>query len=211
MARRRKGFEHTTDATRAYGWVGSTYISHENGNRGISRQAAERYARAYGVSVGWLLTGENPPDWLEGDTERPGPRPEREIPLLTMKELANLRPETLADHLKLCMQFSTVVAEPDLGDNTFKITLDDESMAPVFRTGEQVVVDLDQEPQPGEFAIAIVRGHAIFRRYRIGRYLKEGDPVIELSPINDGWPTVTLNGNSEDWIVGKVVKHTRNL
>lgn len=33
----------------------NTYISHENGNRDISKDAAERYAVLYGVTPGWIL------------------------------------------------------------------------------------------------------------------------------------------------------------
>jgi transcriptional regulator with XRE-family HTH domain len=40
----------------------NTLISHENGNREISRQAAERYAKAFNVKAGWLLYGDDSED-----------------------------------------------------------------------------------------------------------------------------------------------------
>jgi hypothetical protein len=57
QARIARNFEHAKDATRFHGWVYETYIQHEQGIRGISRAAA-KYAKAFKVSEGWLLTGE---------------------------------------------------------------------------------------------------------------------------------------------------------
>ena len=57
-ARRKAGYENATDAARAFGWNPVTYGAHENGGRGLSRQA-ERYAKAFGVTPEWLLYGRN--------------------------------------------------------------------------------------------------------------------------------------------------------
>lgn len=57
QARRNRGFESAKAAARYFGWSYETYIQHEQGIRGISRQS-KRYAKAYQVSEGWLLTGE---------------------------------------------------------------------------------------------------------------------------------------------------------
>lgn len=59
-ARIAKGFATATDAVRAHGWVEATYLGHENGSRGLGR-SVEKYARAYGTTVGWLLNGEGSP------------------------------------------------------------------------------------------------------------------------------------------------------
>lgn len=56
-ARIAKGYARAIDACKAFGFKPSTYGGHESGSRGIGRAAA-RYAKAYGVSEGWLLTGE---------------------------------------------------------------------------------------------------------------------------------------------------------
>jgi len=57
FARTRAGFSTAKDAARRFGWVYETYIQHEQGTRGLTR-AAEKYAKAFKVSQGWLLTGE---------------------------------------------------------------------------------------------------------------------------------------------------------
>lgn len=64
-ARIERGFRTAKDAARFFHWTYETYIQHEQGIRGISRAAA-KYAKAFRVSEGWLLTGEG----LEGPTEK---------------------------------------------------------------------------------------------------------------------------------------------
>lgn len=56
QARLARGFSDARQAADAFGWNYHTYAQHENGTRGIVRAAA-RYAKAYGVSEAWLLTG----------------------------------------------------------------------------------------------------------------------------------------------------------
>lgn len=57
-AREQAKFETATDAARRFHWNENTYRSHENGQRGLSKKAAAKYAKAFKVPVGWLLYGE---------------------------------------------------------------------------------------------------------------------------------------------------------
>lgn len=61
QARENARFEQAIDAARAYGWTPSTYISHENGTRGLMPEVAERYAKAFKVTPEWLLYGRKKP------------------------------------------------------------------------------------------------------------------------------------------------------
>lgn len=65
QARIARKFETAKDAAIYFGWSVDTYTQHENGTRGIVR-AADKYAKAFRVSQGWLLTG-------EGDGPEKGP------------------------------------------------------------------------------------------------------------------------------------------
>ncbi|WP_245488379.1 helix-turn-helix transcriptional regulator [Mesorhizobium sp. Pch-S] len=70
QARTQRGFRSAKEAARFFGWTYETYIQHEQGIRGISRAAA-RYAEAFRVSEGWLLTGEGsggPAPKVSGET-----------------------------------------------------------------------------------------------------------------------------------------------
>jgi transcriptional regulator with XRE-family HTH domain len=64
-AREQAKFATPTDAARRFGWNENTYRSHENGNRDLSRKAAEKYADAFKVPVGWLLFKEGASSKLE--------------------------------------------------------------------------------------------------------------------------------------------------
>jgi hypothetical protein len=52
---RKVHFARPAEAIREHGWKKDTYLSHEAGKRQFDRLAAERYARAYGVTVEYLL------------------------------------------------------------------------------------------------------------------------------------------------------------
>lgn len=75
-ARAAAGFENAVDAARAFGWNDVTYRAHENGTRGLRPDVAARYARAFKVSTGWLLTGEGGTGGGEPQGARLAARPE---------------------------------------------------------------------------------------------------------------------------------------
>lgn len=64
-ARSNAGFDSPSDAARSLHSRGvnrNTLISHENGNRPISRKAAELYGQVFGVDPGWILFGSDAGD-----------------------------------------------------------------------------------------------------------------------------------------------------
>lgn len=54
-ARIARGFESAAEAARSFGWSEVTYTSHENGIRGIRKDVAERYGKAFCVDPATLL------------------------------------------------------------------------------------------------------------------------------------------------------------
>lgn len=56
IAARLRKYAKPEDAALALGMPAPTYRAHENGSRGMKKEA-ERYARFFGVSLEWLLTG----------------------------------------------------------------------------------------------------------------------------------------------------------
>lgn len=60
-ARKKAGFASARSAANRFGWIVSTYASHENGQTPVPVDAAEVYGRAYKVSPGWILTGDLDP------------------------------------------------------------------------------------------------------------------------------------------------------
>jgi len=56
-ARIAAGYATATEAAHAMGMKPPTYLGHENGTTGLRRTAAIRYAKFFGLSLDWLLTG----------------------------------------------------------------------------------------------------------------------------------------------------------
>jgi hypothetical protein len=70
-ARREAGYTTGTEAAEAHGWVVPTYLSHENGSRGVPTKKAKLYAAAYGCNLEWLIDGKGlPPDQGETDVAK---------------------------------------------------------------------------------------------------------------------------------------------
>lgn len=57
IARMEAKFETATNAAEAMGMRPPTYLGHENNTTPMPRDAAIRYAKFFGVSLDWLLTG----------------------------------------------------------------------------------------------------------------------------------------------------------
>lgn len=64
FARERAGFKSAAVAAKALEVPYGTYSGHENGLRGIKTEELIYYAKRFGVSVGWLLTGEGPTEGM---------------------------------------------------------------------------------------------------------------------------------------------------
>lgn len=57
-ARERAGYADATSAAKAFAWNPTTYRAHENGTRGLKTGVAQKYAKAFRVSAGWIMTGD---------------------------------------------------------------------------------------------------------------------------------------------------------
>lgn len=62
QARASAGFRSAREAAEKMEWTYSTYASHENDSRALRLHSARKYARAFGVSASWLMTGEDGKD-----------------------------------------------------------------------------------------------------------------------------------------------------
>lgn len=57
-ARETAGFATATDAAKRFPGAESTYLGHENGTRGFPHKKAALYAKAFKVSLEWLISGQ---------------------------------------------------------------------------------------------------------------------------------------------------------
>lgn len=170
IARRARLFDSAKAATDFHGWKYDTYVQHERGERGITR-AAQKYARAYKVSAGWLLTGEGEgPVSDETFSAETMPEPESARPtggFVVNPHEAPQRSDVLmpvyglvigGEDGRFFFNGETVgwVKTPEklLGvKNAYALYVAGESMIPRFKPGEEVHVNPHKQPVRGDDVI----------------------------------------------------------
>lgn len=122
-ARVDRGFETAKDAAKYFDWPYATYSQHERDERGLRQAQAEKYAKAYRVSAGWLMLGEG--------TKRPIPQDE-EIPIYG-KAGARERIHLIEsdDHQPI-----DTVKPLRADDGYYAVIVDGASMLPTYRDGD---------------------------------------------------------------------------
>lgn len=128
-ARIKRGFGSATEAANYFGWNRDTYFQHENGTRGIIR-AAKKYAKAFRVSEGWLLTGQG---------ESPAT-----VPLVGYVGAAS-EWFPIDDHANGA-GLDDVPAPPDCAKNVVAVKVRGDSMFPRYNDGEVLYYAEPQEP-----------------------------------------------------------------
>jgi len=173
-----------------------SYICAADSQAATSRYAV-KIAEVLGVNPAWLQTG-------LGDQYDPTVRIELEgvelmvsrVPLLTGAEdaLAHLSGQTPERRLGL-------MTDANVGGRSFAIEIEGDSMRPLFRPGDRVVIDPDLHPEPGDFVAAHIDGAIYFRKYRV----RDGSE-FELVPLNDDWPVIRST-SGEIKILGVMAEH----
>lgn len=91
----------------------------------------------------------------------------------------------------------------------FALELHGESMLPEFRSGDIIIVDTGIEALPGDFVVAYLEGEneATFKKFRPRGLDEEGQPIIELVPLNADYPTLTISRKNPGRIIGTMHEH----
>lgn len=206
QAREHKGFGSAKAAADFFGWNYDSYIQHERGERGLSR-AAQRYALAFNVSAGWLLTGEG-----EGPRGKPRIKISHIMPieeferqtevLLRGEEPPNQpaatytpEPNAIIEGQAALPWVPPVRDVEELGVGIASID-DDES---AFELNGQVVDRVIRPPglvnRPGVFALRVAN-LSMWPKFRDGErvYVDKKNPaiedfiVVELKPVSEDRP-----------------------
>lgn len=168
QARLSRGYATAADAARAYGWSIVTYTSHENGTRGIRPDAAERYARAFGLSAAEILGFKQRREIVE------------DLIVIAQAALGHWRDERLA--LPHAGAQKLTISAPDfagkIGQMRFAVEVCDESVNKVIGEGEYAVCtaiaqdDIQALPDGSLVWVERHRGglmeHSIRRLTRVG-------------------------------------------
>lgn len=161
-AREHAGYTEATEAADAMGLKRSTYLGHENGNRGLSRNG-ERYARFFKVSLEWLFAN-------RGQPFPPKPEPARdhsqftEVPLLSWVSAGRLADATV----DIPAEDVPLIPFADLGrGDFFALTVEGDSMDRVSPEGSKIVVNrADRTLIPGRCYVFSWRGETTYKRWQ---------------------------------------------
>ena len=127
----------------------------------------------------------------------------RAVPILSADRIEMLEKDL--GSTKDALQYVSVGSE--ISDEAFCLVVTDSSMEPKFNIGDQLICDPKAEIRPGDFVIAKLDDEiaASIRRYRL-KGAQNGKPVVELVPLNDDYPTQTIDASSPGKIYARVVE-----
>lgn len=130
----------------------------------------------------------------------------RTIPLLSQTQA-----EKYMEFIK--KSFSNVGVDQALAQvisrNTFALVIKRESMAPILKPGDIIIVDPDIKPQPGEIVVAKLDNQesVVVKKYRPLGIDEAGFETFELIPANEDWPKILVNSKNRGRIIGTLVEH----
>lgn len=197
--------------------IGITRVSISKWESGLN-QPKGRYlndlAAALGVTVDWLLTGSGGAPESSADQPIPGyhnvepaviPQGTR-VPVLSYVQAGHWH--------EMCEQATAfdgnveyVTAGVDVGPCGFGLWLRGNSMLPLFKEGDLIIVDPDEAPQPGDYVVAKNGSEeATFKKYRPRGIDENGQEVFELVPLNDDYP-IMHSDRQHIQIIGVMVEH----
>ncbi|MFQ2071148.1 LexA family protein [Aeromonas veronii] len=176
----------------------------ENDEHSPSGDNLAQLSKVFGVSAHWLSTGKGSP---ELSNVEPAVIPQgNRVPILSYVQAGNWR--------EMCEQATTfdgnvefVSASGEIGPYGFGLWLRGDSMVPLFKEGDLIIVDPDESPQPGDYVVAKNGSdEATFKKYRPRGIDESGQEVFELVPLNDDYPTMHSD-RQHIQIIGVMVEH----
>ncbi|WP_458756653.1 LexA family transcriptional regulator [Afipia sp. TerB] len=165
QARKRAGFASASDAAKALGVKEPTYLGHENGSRGFKKASAEQYARRFGVSLEWLLTGrETGARASPHKTPAAGPEKIIHIPLLDSVTAGKLR----VPSSQIPVEDVPLLAFADLGRGEwFALKVEGDSMDRVSPDGSRIIINrADRNLVSGKAYVFSIRGETTYKVWR---------------------------------------------
>lgn len=199
-ARKHSGYGSARDAAKALGVSYSTYAGHENGSRGIPRDAAEQYARRFKFSLDWLYTGVG-----AGPGEAVSPMEIKAVPLVSWISAGSLAETANVDETD-ALNFAYA---PDLDPSGDWIALrvDGRSMDKISPHDSIIFVNRKEKMlvPNGCYIISDGDGGATYKRYR---------PPNKFEPVStkpEEFDTLTFDQGQEPEIIGRVRKTVLSL
>ncbi len=168
----------------------------------------QKAAETLGVWLSWLTSGDDAPPSHQPPFS-PAQPDRRRVPVIDFVHAGKW--DQIGDPYEPGGGMDFIGTDLGLGPRAFALVIRGESMLPEFHEGDKIVIDPEVAPQPGDLVIAKLDGddEATFKKYRPRGVDSTGAPVIELVPLNDDWPTLTITADKPGRIMGTMVEHRR--
>lgn len=157
LARKRSGYASAEAASEANGWTVSTVKSHESGRNSYTSMAID-YARAYGVTAGWLMFGENPPEWLNERSLQPirvdSLVESQKVPFVSYNDLLSIfYNKTDIGSIMRNKQLVDMPIDKNFSNKLLYLQLDQETNTSEISKGSYYLVDLDTQWEVGDMVV----------------------------------------------------------
>lgn len=174
----------------------------ERGDSDVSLNRLTQLGRLYGWSAAELLAG-------RADDDRPTLPRAQMLPLINRVQAGHWT--EVANPYEDIDAVRWIPAPAHVGPRAFVLEVSGPSMEPGFHDKDLIVVDPDEQPNPGNFIVACTAGdnEATFKRFRLSRLEGKRKPTVELVPLNPDWPILELEKDGR--IIGVVTDHMRRL
>lgn len=210
IARRNAGFANASEAAEAFGWKPSTYLGHENGSRGFKLERAVEYARRFGVSPDWLMTGKGGDAPQQVPNGEPAPEGSALVPVYDVTVSAGhgaiVDAEDHVSNLAFSTQYLREMTSAK-GRQLAAIRVKGDSMAPTIQDDDMVMVDTTKTNLDYDGLFVLRIGEALQIK-RIGRGARKASVMV----ISDNtlYPAVDTERAEID-VIGKVIWYGRKV
>ncbi|WP_162164357.1 LexA family transcriptional regulator [Roseivivax isoporae] len=208
-ARLDAGIASAHEAAERLGVKYPTYAGHENGSRSFGRDAAQRYARVFGVAVEWLLFGSGEVKRVEnGD---PAPDESALVPVYNVEASAGGGAVVEAEEQAYSLAFPPFYLRKITGgsvNDLAVIGVKGDSMEPTLPDDSIVLVDQSKR-NLGYDGLFVLQIDGVLHVKRVGRGTRSGHILI-ISDNKDVHPAFE-RAIDEVHAVGKVLWYGRKV
>ncbi|MCW8443120.1 LexA family transcriptional regulator [Fluoribacter gormanii] len=179
----------------------------EQGTRSPGPLEAKLLADQLNVSASYLLCLTDNP---QGDLVQNPENKFRHIPILSMKDAPHAR-EILGQQEPFIFEKTILIdsLNPSIKNSAlFATAVEDSSMQPELNPGDMVIVDVELQPDPGNYVLVYLtqKKQTVLRQYR------ESDGCLfQLLASSELWATISIKQSSEAHLIGVVTEIRKYL
>lgn len=161
-------------------------------------------ANLFGVNPTWLATGQGEMNLsFDNNVEVIKPIGKiRQIPILNEVSAGIFQDIGQNSH----DEFEPIIDNGSYNQNLFWLRIKGDSMTPLFKTGDIILVDMDATPKAGDYIVAMQEnGESTFKKLKIAFDEQTKSEYMQLIPLNEFYQT--LDSRYQPFtIVGKVIE-----